>query len=335
MADDDDFIYVDNEHGDANTLRVISQDSERWAKVSEWLLDMDISSNAVHLYAVLLAKFADRNTSTCYPSRDTIADAMGTSRSTVDRAMSELQHLRVVKITRRKTRKNEWTSSLYFVATSDPRGRLDVAPPATGPSTTGGEQSRIIDPEKDLRRSPSANDAEQTKMTDRPATERFPDGPPLRLCLYFHQQLMVACPSMKPPTISKKWFDEAERMLRLDARPKPEIRETIDWIFTNPAGNFWIANCQAIPTLRRQYDKIRAQMDYAAQQTRTASRGVQQQPQGAPVQFGTDGKVTEAYVAWEHENLRAIKADMIDEIGEAGIEEARAADRLPPWWDDV
>ncbi len=43
----------------------------------------------------------------------------------------------------------------------------------------------------------------------------------------------------------------------------------------------------------------------------------------------------EAYRIWEREQRAAMKADMIDEIGEAGIEEARAADRLPPWWDEV
>ena len=63
--------------------------------------------------------------------------------------------------------------------------------------------------------------------------------------------------------------------------------------------------------------------------------GVQQQPQGAPVQFGTDGKVTEAYRIWEREQRAAMKADMIDEIGEAAIEQMRADGRLPPWWDDV
>lgn len=178
-------------------------------------------------------------------------------------------------------------------------------------------------------------------MKDRPEAEQFEDTPAYRLCVYLVDAMMEADPEMKRPKITRTWVQEAGRMLnpKLDNRQPGEIRAIIHWIFrsTDPKGNWWQGNVQSMRKFRAQFDQLRQKKAEAerGQQTRTASRGVQQQPQGAPVQFGTDGKVTEAYVAWEHENLRAIKADMIAEIGEAGIEEARAAGRLPGWWDDV
>lgn len=173
------------------------------------------------------------------------------------------------------------------------------------------------------------------RMIDRSPIDRFPDGPPRKLCLFFHQQLMIACPTMKSPTISKRWFDEAERMLRIDKRGRDEIRETIEWIFTDPAGSFWISNCQSIPTFRRQYDKIRAQMAYRPAAASRRSSSVQQHSPVAPPQFDGTGAVSGAYRAWELEDRRTQKVQFFEEVGTDGIEEARAAGRLPAWWDEV
>ncbi len=178
-------------------------------------------------------------------------------------------------------------------------------------------------------------------MKDRPEAEQFEDTPAYRLCTFLVDAIMEADPEGKRPSITRAWVQEAGRILnpKVDGRQPGEIRAIINWIFrsNDPEGNWWQPNIRSIKKFRAQYDTLRLKMQASAtaQQTRTASRGVQQQPQGAPVQFGTDGKATEAYRVWEREQRAAMKADMIAEVGEAAIEQMRADGRLPAWWDDV
>lgn len=314
----------------------------RWGAVPEWLLDADVGSNAIHLFAVMDAKWADRDDLDLWPSRSTIAAAMGCSKSTVDRAMRKLIDAGAVRVTRRRDAKNEWTSSLIEIFyTPCVTGGATSASPVVVPSVTGGEQTRIIEPEEE-KPAPSATgsqDASQ-RMIDRPATERFDTSlPSYKLCAYFAAKWLEHTPDAKP-NITKKWVDEADRLLRIDQRDKAEIKEIIDWMFTNHERPYYGNSCHAIPSFRKLYLKIRGEMWTAQKRTgggapQSRPRGVQQQPQGAPVQFGTDGKATEAYRVWEREQRAAMKADMIAEVGEAAIEQMRADGRLPAWWDDV
>lgn len=124
----------------------ITRSGRRFAMVYEWLLDTKVSANAVLLFAVMDAKYADRVERQCWPSRSTLAKHMGVSRSTVDRAMTELQEVRAVRVTRRRDAKNEWTSSLYELAGASPFDAY--LPPGVGvPSPTGASQTRTIEPE--------------------------------------------------------------------------------------------------------------------------------------------------------------------------------------------
>ena len=315
----------------------VEYDGPRFAMVPEWLLDCHIHARAFQLYAVLLAKYVNRAKGSCYPSRKTIAADMRCSKSTVDRAMTELRGVGAVTITHRKNDRDEWMSSLYklhfmpvseSLRVSSPVER--VAAPVMRGSRTNDDQSRIIDPEENTSDlSPSAPDVSPERQKELDSARR--------LCEIFNDKRKSASPEWKPGNVVKGRIEAADLMLRKDQRDKREILETLDWCFTG-AGAWWLPRIQSIDKFRAQYGRLREEMAQDAQKAQNGQsrpRGVQQQPPGAPVQFGTDGKVTEAYKAWEAENLRAIKADMIDEIGEAGIEEARAADRLPPWWDDV
>lgn len=61
----------------------------------------------------------------------------------------------------------------------------------------------------------------------------------------------------KRPTISKRWKDEARRLIDLDGHPVPEILEVIAWC---QASIFWRSNILSLPTLRKQYDRLKMQM---------------------------------------------------------------------------
>lgn len=238
---------------------------------------------------------------------------------------------------------------VFNEAVYDPEGKISggVAGDDTGAvsNDTGvapGDTKTQEEPNRtENEPAPSATGSQDApqRMIDRPATERFDTSlPSYKLCAYFAAKWLEHTPDAKP-NITKKWVDEADRLLRIDQRDKAEIKEIIDWMFTNHERPYYGNSCHAIPSFRKLYLKIRGEMWTAQKRTgggalQSRPRGVQQQPQGAPVQFGTDGKVTEAYRIWEREQRAAMKADMIDEVG-TDIEQMRADGRLPPWWDDV
>lgn len=62
----------------------------------------------------------------------------------------------------------------------------------------------------------------------------------------------------KRPTITAAWRTDARLMLDRDKRPLAEVLKIIDWTADH---QFWRTNVMAVPTLRKQYDKLRLQRE--------------------------------------------------------------------------
>jgi len=99
---------------------------ERFAIVPEWVLDAEISAQAIRLYAVL-ARYADQS-NRANPSRRAIAERMHCSRDTVDRALRELQAIGAVQVVPQTSEHGDPTSNLYVLAVRPP-SRMDAPTP--------------------------------------------------------------------------------------------------------------------------------------------------------------------------------------------------------------
>lgn len=101
----------------------IRRDRPHWAQLPEpLLLDQTVSHLAVRTYA-LLDRYADSERG-CFPGQDTLADRLGVSRGTVNRAIGELKAKGWLTVRRRRN-----ASNLYVVHTSAcaPERAPDVA----------------------------------------------------------------------------------------------------------------------------------------------------------------------------------------------------------------
>lgn len=109
-----------------------------YAVIPEWVLDADISAQAVRLYAVL-RRYADQRSMLAHPSRRTLATRMHVaSTRTVDAALAELQELGAVETFDRFRDDGSQTSSGYRIKAKNahPRaadceggGGADCTPP--------------------------------------------------------------------------------------------------------------------------------------------------------------------------------------------------------------
>ena len=79
----------------------------RFSIIPEWVTYADISDKALRLYSVL-ARFADNQTHEAFPSRETLAQKMNCSTSSVDRATEELMNIGAV------TKRQRHNSSLVY-----------------------------------------------------------------------------------------------------------------------------------------------------------------------------------------------------------------------------
>lgn len=70
----------------------------------------------------------------------------------------------------------------------------------------------------------------------------------------------------KRPAITKAWRVACDRLIRLDGRAPDQVERAIRWC---QADEFWRANVLSMPTLRRQYDRLRL----AAQRERSNGNG--------------------------------------------------------------
>lgn len=65
---------------------------------------------------------------------------------------------------------------------------------------------------------------------------------------------LIEANGSRRPTITKAWRDAARRMIDLDKRTIDDVLGAIRWC---QADDFWRANVLSMPTLRRQYDRLR------------------------------------------------------------------------------
>lgn len=117
----------------------IHSDTGPFTIIPEWvLLHPDLGANAVRLYG-LLGRYAD-NGGRCHPGRQELADKLGISERTLDKAMGELVTAGAVESTARYLEgTKERTSNTYLVVRKKP----DSAPGGAESATTGGAESAV------------------------------------------------------------------------------------------------------------------------------------------------------------------------------------------------
>lgn len=102
-------------------------------------------------------------------------------------------------------------------------------------------------------------DVEEKNVADRDLsaapqqTTRTPPRPDVeRLCEHLAERIKAN--GSRKPNITKAWRESARLLIDRDKRTEDEIHRAIDWCQND---DFWKANVLSMPTLRRQYDRLR------------------------------------------------------------------------------
>lgn len=173
---------------------------------------------------------------------------------------------------KRRTPEGRWVTRTTFHATPVsgpiPAGRTDSGFPGIGKPGVGGPgvgQPGVGNPGAVLKTgtkngtkeppNPLAADGVGDAPTPSSGTldrveERREDVE--RLCLRLAEA--IEANGSKRPPINKGWRDAARLMLDRDGRTEAQITAAIDW---SQGDEFWRCNILSMPTLRKQYEKLR------------------------------------------------------------------------------
>lgn len=126
-------------------------------------------------------------------------------------------------------------------------------------TTVGGaENTTARGAQRTTSFTPDTNDQEHISSSAKPPKapkqpKPKPDRPDVeRVCAHLADRMVAN--DCKRPTISQEWRDEARRLIDLDGRTEDQIMRCIDWA---TAHHFWRKNILSMPTLRKQYDRLR------------------------------------------------------------------------------
>lgn len=244
--------------GDKKTLRA----DNYFAIIPEWILYAKISSNAVRLYGVL-ARYADKESGDCFPSRATISERSGLSDALISKATKELVDLGALRVHRRKLDNGGWASNLYTILSANPTPSAEIV---EGVLPESQKPSAEIDP------SPSAGIGALTRVTiNQSQLTREKDS--LSLVSLGRKDAedlanlladRIEANGSKRPTVTKAWITDMDRLMRLDGRTALQVRLAIEWCQQD---SFWSTNILSPAKLREKYDQLRLKASQQAKKT--------------------------------------------------------------------
>lgn len=238
----------------------------KFALVPEWLLDTDVSAQAVRLYAVI-SRYADADGRNAYPSRKTLAERLKVKdKGTVDRALKELVTAGAITVRGRLDDAGDQASNEYVVHRTSPAGvAARNQPPSRKSAATGrressdGGRTKTATVAAQIQHDLEPHDLEPLEReephlvdADAPTSDEPIRDDVERLCTRLADA--IEANGSKRPAITKAWRTACRLLLDRDHRTEEQVAKAIDWC---QADEFWRSNILSMPKLRQQYDRLR------------------------------------------------------------------------------
>ena len=140
-------------------MKIVSE-FPHFSIIPEWLIESQVSDNAVRVYATL-CRYADKIDGTCWPSISTIGKRCGKSPSSVKRGIKELKDIGAIEVKPRFLEDNAGQTSNLYIIKFNPAYKTDTTPHIK--DDTGGSSNKVHKP-KSINQSHSIK--EQTNKNE-------------------------------------------------------------------------------------------------------------------------------------------------------------------------
>jgi hypothetical protein len=236
----------------------MSRDEMLWALRD----DRTLSTKAKIVWVMLLTRGEN-----CRPAIPTIAADCGLSKSTTRRAIGELAEAGWLKVSAAVTPEGDSDTNSYLVVSPGHRGVVsqpdhpssDMARSGGG-GVTAGPRGGVTAGGGGVTAGPEDKPSlETTSVKEKSVRPPASAGGVTRLdvkrlCTKLADR--IEANGSKRPAITKTWLDAARLLLDSDKRTEAQVSKAIDWCQND---EFWRRNIMSMPTLRKQYDRMRLQ----------------------------------------------------------------------------
>lgn len=230
----------------------IESDALPFQQIPNWILDSDISAQAIRLY-LYFQKYGNNKTKVSFWSRKKMASEVGVSPATLDRAKKELIDIGALCQVNRVTEDENYTSNMYHVHWDKNLNcqlllskeiKNDDTYTASDETYTASDDTPILTGDELTYN--------HLELTTKELSPRIFDDEVYQACNLFAD--LIEANGSKRPTVSDKWLTDMERLHRIDGRSWEQINAAIRWVQND---SFWRANVMSPDKLRKQYDALR------------------------------------------------------------------------------
>lgn len=221
-------------------------------RVLSWVLDNSEAPGNDRLVLIAIADEADDDGTNSYPSIDRIARRARVNKRTTMRALERLEETGELVVQRPEVQGRGHHNRYGVVMGRDPEEVLALVQKGDTLAGSAVEERRG----KARKGAPmSAPDPQTHEPVGDPSAE--PSVSPFledaqRLCELLAD--LIARDGSKRPSVTGRWVEEAERMLRLDGRDPVKAERLLRWCQDD---TFWRANILSMPKFREKYDQLR------------------------------------------------------------------------------
>jgi len=217
-----------------------------FAPIPNWLIQD--SEAGVYEIAVYAALSSHSGHGGIWPSQSTIAKHARCSERQVRNSLIKLRELGVVTWTKRPSARG--VQNVYLLHSE---GRIVESIPEEPPAHHAAPTSTPF------RTPPAHHAVEEEPIEEEPFKKIVVGKPPTigsansgSLCILLAD--LIEKNGSKRPTITEKWRDACRLLIDSDNRTPDDVDKIIRW---SQQDEFWRGNIESMPTLRRQYDRLR------------------------------------------------------------------------------
>ena len=225
-----------------NDKAEIHVDPLPFQQIPNWVFESDVSATAIKLYLVL-RKNGDNKRGVSFWSRKKLAEQLGTSTNTMDRAKKELIDMGALCQINRKNKDGDWTSNLYHLHSTSLMNCRYLYSPVDRPIPTSGD-------------TPIPTSGELTnnhiELRTNELNPRTYGDEVVQACNLLAD--LIEANGSRRPQVTDRWLGEMERIHRIDERSWEQITKAIHWCQED---EFWRANIMSPAKLRKHYDQLR------------------------------------------------------------------------------
>lgn len=264
-----------------------------------WALETKTGGPVTKLLLMTLANYANEQGES-YPSLVRLAEETEQSTAAVKRNLGKLiERGLIVRCARGGVGVGGRVTNRYELqiprvrAQSEPKG-LGSSEGGVSAHSEGGYSQDHAQPRQEPKNPINPTTPTTANAADQASAEDEREDV-TRLCVLLAD--LIEKNGSKRPTITKAWRDSCRLLLDRDEKTERQVEAAIRWCQQD---SFWMGNVLSMPTLRKQYDKLRLK----AQQEGWKFTPGPEQPRGLPAELMGDFEAQERYWA----ELAALKA---------------------------